>query len=108
MYCEIKEKVSSLEELEQFKAAACLSLRNVIFNGMYIKVLEKIYFFFPAIVPIEKHTESHRPNKKPLRATDTVFVIVHIYFNTALYISNFTNIFSAYSTDGYNHIAPVD
>lgn len=66
MYCEIKEKVSSLEELEQFKVAACLSLKNVIFNGMYIKGLEKIYLFF--LLPLSPHSAAHRVSltkKKP-------------------------------------------
>lgn len=57
MYCEIKEKVSSLRELEQFKTVACLSLKN----GIYTKVLEKIWlFFFPCHCPhTQKHTEAH-------------------------------------------------
>lgn len=103
MYCELKEKVNSLKEREQFKAVACLSPK--IFNGMYTKVLEKILFFF---LPLSPYSEAHRVSlsqKKeanPLRVTDTVSVVVHIYFNTALYISSFMNIFSAYSTDSYN------
>lgn len=57
MYCEIKEKVSSLRELEQFKTVACLSLKN----GIYTKVLEKIWlFFFSCHCPhTQKHTEAH-------------------------------------------------
>lgn len=110
MYCEIKEKVSSLKEREQFKAVACLSLKNVIFNGMYTKVLEKILFFLPLSPYSEAHRVSLTEKKKQTLSGRLIlfFLVVHIYFNAALYISSFMNIFSAYSTDSYNQTAPVD
>lgn len=69
-------------------------------------------FFF--LLPLSPYSEAHRGSlteknpKSPLRVTGTIFVLVHIYFNTALYIISSINIFSAYSSDKYNQTAPVD